>query len=207
MMSQSRCSGSSGSSRAAAAAAERQQSGSTWLRRHAASQWHSASTWLREAAHPAQLPLGGKVLPCPLSSAAEPIVIISEWLREDALQLEDTFLIWSRRVSVRWPRGNVMPLLCASWSPPSSRSSSVFFPPLPPCADFCLGPFWHARVERAGISHPPPMLSPAVWWTCCSAPHLTRRLPGQNKGINHELHSHQETQCANGQGAVRSVES
>lgn len=156
----------------------------TWLRRQAASQWHSASTWLRGGTlPPAQLTVGGKVLPLSLQ-LPEQILLIHEWVRKDALQLEDTFLIWTKGGRTEQLTGGMW-----CWAPrPSSRDDRSLpvstSPPtllplslLPRCSPLaCEG---QSQQDFSSTTN----LPPTVLWSCSSAPHLTWRLPRQNKGI------------------------
>lgn len=176
-VSQSRCNGSSSTGSSVAVAV-------TWLRRQPASQWHSASTWLRGGTlHPAQLRLGGKVLSRPLSLAPEQILLIYEWLSKDALQLEDTFLIWTHGGCVGRLRGNAM--LCSApleqgWLKPSGVHPPPALRPLSPLP-LCSPLACEGQVSR--ISHPP-QSSPQL---CCDpVPRChtwPEGFPGKTKGL------------------------
>ena len=177
-VSQSGCNGSSGSSRVAAAV--------TWLRRQAASHWHSASTWLRGGTlPPARLTVGGKVLSLSLQLPEQ--ILTHSWMTEEgcpatwgyfshldtrwthwAADWRGGTWCWAPRLSSRDDCS-----LPVSTSPPTLRPLS----PLPPCSPLACEGQSQQDFSSATI------LPPTVLWSCSSAPHLTWRLPRQNKGI------------------------
>lgn len=145
--------------------------------------------------------LGGKVLSCfwRFSSFLNDwgripcnLRILFRWLLWIAGGERDAVLSSARMIEVFYSRPAFHPL-------------PLLLPPLPPCLHFSSGPIRQGWSQQDFSSTS--IFSPTVLWSCSSAPHLTRRLPRQNKGINYELCSHQETQSAPKQKTVTSDDS